>query len=158
MPKKLTAAEVLAKVKPGDALAWPPEHKSKALVIGQDFPTDGGINASQQRQRQQRTGLFLEDKYGNSYTIRFSDSAPSGGGHSEGMAHVPAGNSRPGTKYVAITSDSNHGTYPLFKKTLEWHPSEGRVDRPLEGASEHYRYLSERSRREAPDPGIDLGF
>jgi hypothetical protein len=158
MVKTLTAAQVLAKVRPGDALAWPPEHKSKALVIGQDFYGQGGMGSSPQRQRQQRTGLYLEDKYGNSYTMRFSDSAPEGGGHAEGMGHVPSPQSRPGTEYVAITSDSNHTTYPVFKREVEWFPGEGRVKRPLEGGSEHYEYRSREESRDAPDPGIDLGF
>jgi hypothetical protein len=150
--QELQAHEVLAKVRPGDALAWPPEHKSKALVIGQDFPSRGGYGDPPQRSRQQRTGLFLEDERGNSYTMRFSDSAPTGGGHAEGMQHVPAANSRPGTKYVAITSDGNHSTYPLFKRTVEWHPGEARVGRPLEGDAEHYRYKESRRQRDSPDP------
>lgn len=154
MAKRLSASEVLAKVRPGDALAWPPEHKSKALVIGQDFPARGGYGDPPQQGRSQRTGLFLEDNYGNSYTVRFSDTAPEGGGHSEGMGHVPAPNSRPGTQFVAITSDANHETYPVFKERVEWYPSEGKVRRPLEGGSEHYRYRKERGGRDSPDPGF----
>ena len=145
--KQLSASEVLAKAKPGDALAWPPEHKSKALIIGQDFAGSGGAESHASSRRRQRTGLFLEDQYGNSYTVRFSDTRPSGGGHAEGMSHVPASQSRPGTKYLAITSTSNHGTYPLFKKTAQWYPSAGRVKRPLEGGSEHYRYRKGEERR-----------
>jgi len=155
MVRQLTAAELATKARPGDALAWPPEHKSKALIIGQDYRGRGGQNAAASRSRQQRTGLFLEDNYGNSYTVRFSDSRPPGGGHAEGMRHVPAPQSRPGTSHIVITSDGNHETYPLFRETVEWHPSEGRVKRPLEGGSEHYRYRGGRSNREAPDPGID---
>jgi len=153
MARMLGAAEVLARARPGDALAWPPEHKSKAVIIGQDFYGRGGLGDAPQRERQQRTGLFLEDSYGNSYTARFSDTAPKGGGHAEGSAHVPSSQSRPGTGYIAISSDRAHGTYPLFKERVEYHPAEARVDRPLEGAHEHYRYNKGRRSR-APDPGL----
>jgi hypothetical protein len=153
MAEKLGAAAVLAKARPGDALAWPPEHRSKAVVVGQDFYSSGGHGDPAQQNRQQRTGLFLEDNYGNSYTVRFSDTAPEGGGHVEGSAHMPSGQVRPGTRYVAISSGSAHGTYPLFKKRVEYHPAEARVNRPLEGAHEHYEYTKDRRSR-APDPGL----